>query len=65
MTVGEIEEVVKEVMGADPIEMVIKYHEGLIRLSRERIAEEERTIRMLQRRIKELTPTPKNIRIKE
>lgn len=54
MTEQEINKAVKEVMGKDPIEMIIKYYEGLIQISLKRIADEEKTIRKLQKRIEEL-----------
>lgn len=54
MTTQEIEEAVKKVMGEDPIEMCIRYYKGLIQLSADRIAEEQKTIHKLQKRIEEL-----------
>ena len=54
MTTQEIQDVVREVMGKDPIEMVIRYYEGLIQLSADHIAEEQARIRSLQERIDEL-----------
>ena len=54
MTTQEIQDVVREVMGKDPIEMVINYYEGLIQLSADYIAEEQARIRSLQERIDEL-----------
>jgi len=54
MTTQEIQDVVREVMGKDPIEMVINYYEGLIQLSADYIAEEQARIRGLQERIDEL-----------
>ena len=54
MTTQEIQDVVREVMGKDPVEMVIRYYEGLIQLSADYIAEEQARIRSLQERIDEL-----------
>ena len=54
MTTQEIQDVVREVMGKDPIEMVINYYEGLIQLSADYIAEEQARIRSLQERVDEL-----------
>ena len=54
MTTQEIQDVVREAMGKDPIEMVINYYEGLIQLSADYIAEEQARIRSLQERIDEL-----------
>lgn len=51
---ADIEEAVKKIMGEVPIDMCIRYYEGLIQLSADRIAEEQKAIRKLQRRIKEL-----------
>lgn len=62
MNVTELEEAVREVMGKDPIEMCINYYKGLIQISANRIAEEEKQIRKLQKRIDELaTPTKENL----
>ena len=55
MTTQEIQDVVREAMGKDPIEMAINYYEGLIQLSADYIAEEQARIRSLQERIDELT----------
>lgn len=54
MTTNEIQEAVKQVMGQDPIEMCINYYKGLIQISADRIAEEQKTIHKLQERIVEL-----------
>lgn len=54
MNAQDIQEAVKKVMGEDPIEMCIRYYEGLIQLSADRIAEEQKAIHKLQKRIKEL-----------
>ena len=66
MNVTELEEAVREVMGKDPIEMCINYYKGLIQISANRIAEEEKRIRKLQKRIDELaTPTKENLEDKQ
>lgn len=54
MNAQDIQEAVKKVMGEDPIKMCIRYYEGLIQLSADRIAEEQKAIHKLQERIKEL-----------
>jgi len=54
MTTKEIQDVVREAMGKDPVEMAIRYYEGLIQLSADHIAEEQTRIRSLQERIDEL-----------
>lgn len=56
MNATEIEKAVKEVMGKDPIEMVVNYYKGLIQLSADKIADEKKTINKLQKRIDELAP---------
>lgn len=55
MKQAELEAAVKEVMGKDPIEMCVRYYEGLIQISADRIAEEQKTIHKLQKIISELT----------
>lgn len=42
MKASEIQEAVKKVMGEDPVEMVVRYYEGLIQISADRVAEELR-----------------------
>lgn len=54
MNVHDIQEAIKKVMGEDPIEMCIKYYEGLIKLGTDRIAEEQKEIHKLQKKIEEL-----------
>lgn len=56
MNASEIEAAVKEVMGKDPIEMCINYYKGLIQISADIIAEEQKQIRKLEKRIEELAP---------
>ena len=56
MTTQELQEVVKEIMGKDPIEMVINYYKGLIQISVDRIAEEQNQIIKFQEHIDELAP---------
>lgn len=65
MTTAEIQEVVKKAMGEDPIEMVIKYYRGLIQLSADVIAEEQKNIHKLEERIGELAPTHKSKDVEE
>tara|TARA_R110000782_G_scaffold170864_1_gene262596 strand:+ start:526 stop:723 length:198 start_codon:yes stop_codon:yes gene_type:complete len=57
MNAQEIQEAVKEVMGKDPIEMVVKYYEGLIQHNQDIIADCEKDIKKLQKRIVELATT--------
>jgi len=57
MNSQELQEAVKKAMGQDPIEMCIRYYEGLIQISVDRIAEEQKQIHDLKKRIKELTDT--------
>lgn len=54
MTTQEIQDFIREVMGKDPTEMLIRYYEGLIQTSADHIAEEQARIRSLQERIDEL-----------
>lgn len=54
MNAQDTQEAIKKVMGEDPIEMCIRYYEGLIRLSADRIAEEQKAIHKLQKKIEEL-----------
>lgn len=54
MNAQEIQEAVKEILGKDPIEMCVNYYRGLIQISADRIAEEQKQIKKLQRRIDEL-----------
>ena len=55
MNASELERAVKEIIGKDPIETCINYYKGLIQISADRIAEEQKTIHKLQKRIRELT----------
>ena len=54
MKASEIQEAVKKVMGEDPVEMVVRYYEGLIQISADRVAEELKTIEHLKQEIKRL-----------
>jgi hypothetical protein len=55
MNASEIQEAVKKVLGEDPIEVCVNYYKGLIQLSADRIAEENKNIHKLEERIKDLT----------
>ena len=54
MNAQDIQEAVNKVLGEDPIEMCIRYYEGLIQISIDRIAEEQKAIHKLQKKIEEL-----------
>jgi hypothetical protein len=59
MNQAQLEEAVKEVMGKDPIEMCINYYKSLIQISADRIAEEQKQIGKLEKRIAELAQPQK------